>query len=206
MKTRSVLMVSFLSLFVSLAVAAPGDPSVMLKTVSKELTKALAASKPRLRKHRHISENIIKRIVLPHMDVQSMARSALGRNSWRKATSKERRDYMRYFNAMLVRTYAESLSTYSDERVTFYPVRGGYKGRSFVQVYSTIARKPASPLRVTYNMWLRSGRWKVYDFSVNGVSMVQSYRSQFASQVAKGGMKRLIKTLAHRSGHFNYVP
>jgi len=64
-----------------------------------------------------------------------------------------------------------------------------------VQVYSTIIRSGAPSVTLNYRVVKIGNEWKIYDFTAEGVSMVQSYRSQFADALNRGGLTELTKQL-----------
>ena len=99
-------------------------------------------------------------------------------------------------------TYASALANYRDQTVKFYPVRGGYAGKSSVQVNSVIERTDGPSIPVKYRMVYDGSEWKLYDMSVEGVSMLDSFRSQFADQLSRvGDMEALLQRLSsHNSG------
>jgi phospholipid transport system substrate-binding protein len=84
--------------------------------------------------------------------------------------------------------------------VHFFPVRGGYEGKNNLEVISQIERPDGPPVKVSYRM-VYKGSWKIYDLNVEGISMLGSFRSQFADQLANGNIDALIQTLKeHNSG------
>ena len=98
-----------------------------------------------------------------------------------------------------MRTYASPLAEYNDESIKFHPIRGGYNKR-FVRVKSIIVRPNASNIPLVYSLIYKRGRWKIYDLSVEGVSLLESFRSQFSEQLQTYSMNELIeKMVRHNS-------
>lgn len=188
----------FLSLLVfgvaSLAVAI-ASPVAMLESASQRILHSLQANRAEIKRNPQLANSIVRRIVLPHIDVNIMARSVLGRNIWRKTSGQQRKQFIREFTNLVINTYASAFLIYTDEKIKFYPVRGGYQNKSYLQVKSVIMQKGGPPISVNYSVVAVRGRWKVYDFNVNGVSLVRSYRAQFAREVTVGGMPKLLQTL-----------
>jgi phospholipid transport system substrate-binding protein len=80
-------------------------------------------------------------------------------------------------------------------------VRGGYQGKSTIQVSSEIERPDGPSVSVTYRLVQKGSGWKLYDMSVEGVSMLESFRSQFSDLLESGDMNKLIQQLAaHNRG------
>ena len=137
---------------------------------------------------------IVNRNLLPHIDLNRMSASVVGRY-WRKASGSQRAKFKREFSYLVTTTYAAALSSYDGDRVRFYPLRVNYQSRPTVTVRSVIMRRNGQRIPVSYNVVRRGGRWKVYDFSIENVSMVRSYRSQFAGVLSSRGFSGLVQKL-----------
>ena len=103
----------------------------------------------------------------------------------------------------MISTYSATLASYDGDRVQFYPERGNGNaaGQTIVTIDSVIIRRNGQRIPISYNLNKNGGQWKIYDFSIEGISLVQSYRSQFAETLTQGGMPALLKRLiAHNRG------
>ena len=167
-------------------------PVSMLQGVSKRMLAQLEQRQGRLTYA--MITNIVNRTIVPVMDVRRMSGMVVGREYWRGATSSQRSNFITQFKRLVINTYADALKSYNDDRVKFYPLRGGASG-SVVRVKSLLIRKNGQEIPMNYNLIKRGGHWKVYDFSIEGVSLVRNYRSQFSSTLRKGGMPQLIARL-----------
>ncbi|MGA8863457.1 MAG: ABC transporter substrate-binding protein [Gallionella sp.] len=137
--------------------------------------------------------------VLPHFDFQRMTRLAVGRN-WRTATPEQQQALVTEFRDLLVRTYTKVFTVYRDQTIDVKPLRMAPDDTEVT--VSTVISKPGSqPTSVDYEMEKAPDGWKVFDISVEGVSMVMSYRGTFASQVQQDGIDGLIKTLTEKNAN-----
>ncbi|EKD77932.1 MAG: Toluene tolerance protein Ttg2D [uncultured bacterium] len=118
---------------------------------------------------------------------------------WRSATAAQRAQFKQEFSYLVTTTYAAALSSYDNDKVFFQPLRENFAGRQTVQVNSVIVRKNGQRIAVNYNVVRAGDKWRVYDFSIENVSMVQSYRSQFASVLAQGGMPALLTRIQNHN-------
>ena len=162
--------------------------------VLRELSsdESLLSDRPRL--FQFVNEN-----VAPHFDCQRMSRRVLGRH-WSKATGDQREGFIAAFRNLLVRTYATALAGYKDQSIDVLPGRLRHGGAE-ATVRMTITRSGSLPLPITYEMGHAENTWKIYDLSIDGVSLVITYRTSFAAEVRKGGMDGLIKRLkVHNEG------
>lgn len=190
----------FLLLQVSIAIAV-GSPVDMLKTTANQTIQALKQNRATLKTNPRVVYSIINRLLLPHVDVYAMSRSALGPRVWNSATPAERQQFSQEFVRVVVRTYASALANYSDEQVEFLPLRMDDQSASQVQVDSNILRPDGPPIRLSYSVVRRGGGWKVYDMSVEGVSLLQSFRADFAEQLANGSLSALIQQLRAKNNN-----
>lgn len=193
---KKILAVFFsLMILFCMSANAAADPVNMLRSVADQLIASLKAHKTNLRNNPSLVYSIATRIVVPHADVAEMSKRVLPPRIWQQATSGQRSEFQSEFTTLLVRTYASALAEYNDQTVQFYPVRGGYAGKSNVRVDSQIIRSDGPSISVSYKLMLEGSQWKLYDMSVEGISMLESFRSQFADKLSSGNMADLIKDL-----------
>jgi len=195
----SVLSVCLLWMTSLVALAADPEPVAILKQTSSQLIRVLQANISRIRRDHTFVERQVRQIVVPHFSIEIMSRSVIGRNYWAKATPKQRHNFQREFTNLVIRTYSAPLSDYNGDRVNFYPYRGSIGKASRVVVRSIIIRPSGQRIPVNYRLVKTGSTWKVYDFSVEGISMVQSYRSQFSPVLQKQGMAGLVEKIRQNS-------
>ncbi len=193
MKLRSLLLL--ILLLASSCFAATNSPVVMLDNTAKQLISELKSNRLRIKKNQEAVFNIVRRLLLPKVDVRAMSRSVLGRNNWKKASIRERVNFQKEFVKLVIRTYARAISKYRNETIQFFPVRGGYAGKRRIVVKSIINRSSGPKIPINYRLRYLHGKWLVYDFSVEGVSLIQSFRSQFRLQLKNGKLETLIAKL-----------
>jgi len=119
------------------------------------------------------------------VDWNEMAKRALGRY-WRGRTDEEKREFIYLFGRLLEKTYLEKVKGYSGEKVIYLGdrVEGGYAlGKA------KIITKQDKEIKVLYRMKKVQGKWMVYDVSVEGVSLINNYRTQFNSILARSSPK-----------------
>lgn len=176
------------------------SPLGMLQSTSQRMLAELKANKPQLKSNPGIINRIVRTVVVPHVNLPAMSRTVLGRDAWSTATPAQRQQFMQEFTTMVIRTYSSSLSAYNDQKVEFFPLRGGSEG-SQVEVDSRIIQSDGPSIAVSYRLTRDGGDWKIYDFSVEGVSMLESFRSQFAAQLERGNLEQLLQTMRrHNAG------
>ena len=180
--------------------AAGTDPVSVLNSVANQLIEKLKVNKTNLHDNPQLVYTLAESVVVPHADISEMAKRVLPPATWKSATSPQRAQFEKEFATLLVHTYASALANYNDQSIHFFPVRGGANS-STTQVDSKIDRADGPPIAVSYRMVNRGGAWKMYDMTIEGISMLESFRAQFSDLLAQGNMNALLARLAaHNSG------
>lgn len=178
---------------------AISSPVELLQNTSNQLISALQRNQATLKTKPQIVYGIVNQILLPHVDVMSMSSKALGREAWLSATPRQKQAFAQQFVTLLIRTYSSALAQYTNERVNFLPLRGDYNNQSRVQVNSVIVRESGPSINLSYRTMRVGGQWMLYDFSVDGVSIIESFRSQFVEELQHSGIDGLISKLAEHN-------
>ena len=134
--------------------------------------------------------------VMPNVNFEVMTRSAVG-PQWRSATPEQRTKLQAEFKVLLVRVYAGALTQIKDQTVEVtktVPVPSSTQ----VVVQSEVRGK-GEPIKLDYRLDKQAETWKIIDVNVGGIWLVQSYRTQFAQEITKGGVDGLITTLTERN-------
>lgn len=192
------VVIFFQSLFFSQSLgAAQSTPVPMLEQTANEIISTLKDHKETLKSHPALIYQAVEKYLLPNVDVAGMSRSVLGRQAWNKASPAERIEFSRAFTRLVIRTYSSPLAQYSDETMQFFPVRGSLSTR-FIRVNSMIVRSKGQNIPLSYSLVSKDGTWKIYDMSVEGVSLLQSFKSQFAQVLQNSTMREVIKQMNER--------
>jgi phospholipid transport system substrate-binding protein len=142
--------------------------------------------------------DLVEAKILPHFNFNRMTRLAMGKN-WSKAAPDQQQELVKEFRTLLVRTYSNALSTYSDAAIKVEPLKNTGGETDTTVKTRVIQDSGQEPVPIDYSMEKTTDGWKVYDVTVAGVSLVTNYRSTFNNQVREGGVEKLIKTLADKN-------
>jgi phospholipid transport system substrate-binding protein len=139
--------------------------------------------------------------VLLHFDFRRMSQWVLGRN-WKEATPEQRERFTSEFRDLLVGTYSQALLNYNDQRIEYLPVQRK-PGDTEVTVKTEVKQTGGQPdIPIYYSFYKnKDGEWKVYDITIEGVSLVTNYRSVYASKIREKGMDALIAEIADNNKH-----
>lgn len=159
----------------------------METTVEQIIT--LTKDKTLVKKMRH---DRIDRIVSPLFDYALMAKLSLGKRTWKSIGRKERKHFVSLFTKRLKDSYLDKLDLYTDEKIVFESLKPVKKR---LHLSSFILQK-GEKKEVLYKFY-RSKRngWQIYDIDVLGVSIIQTYRSQFADILKKDSFDTLLDKL-----------
>lgn len=186
------LFISFGLLSANIA-HAEENPAELVKNVTDKVLAKLAEDKDRIGKDKGLVNEYVNEFVLPNFDFGYMSQLVLGKY-WRKASADERSAFTEEFRTLLVRTYANSLTNYSDQEVEYLPWRAG-SDPDDTKVGVEIIPQAGPSIPIDYALHRVDGKWKVYDVSVDGLSLVTNYRRSFGKKAKTDGVAALIKEL-----------
>lgn len=130
----------------------------------------------------------INAIVSPMFDFELMAKLTLGKKHWPGLPREKKEKFTGRYIELLKSSYLEKLTLYTDEKVLFEPPVQ-VKGK--VQVPTQLVSKDRKT-SILYKLYKSGESWKVYDLEIQGVSIIRSYRSQFAEILKTGTIDDLL--------------
>lgn len=184
--------IAFLLLILGIAVPGlAGEPTDQVQQTTDKILSIVsdpilkAASKAEERRKR------IRSAVDERFDWEEMARRSLARH-WAQRTDEEKKEFLRLFREVLEQTYLDKVEGYSGEKVQYEreTIDGDY---AVVQV--KIITKKNVDIPVEYRLKKKGNDWLVYDISIEGVSLVNNYRTQFNSILSGASYGELVKRL-----------
>ena len=184
------------------AAAGAGSTAQQLaKEVTTSIVEELTSRRESLRNDPQGVYELVDRLILPHFDFERMSRRVLGKR-WKEASPGQRRRFVPAFRSMLVRTYATMLNEYRGQTLIWLDPVARKKDDEIV-IPVQVELSASQPVRVAYLMHGNGTDWKVFDVSVDGVSLVTNYRSSFRSEIARHGIEGLIERLEARNAKTN---
>ena len=190
-----------LALVLSLAVvtltgrwALAGVPSDQLRGQIDRVIKVL--EDPELKKEGHAKDRraAVRKIANDIFDFSETARRSLGRH-WQGRTPAERDEFVQLFSDLLERSYISKIETYGGEKIQYTAERAD---GDLATVSTRIITKNGTEVPVDYRMIKRADRWLVYDVSIEGVSLVSNYRTQFNKIIQTTSYNELVSKLRNK--------
>ena len=185
--------------------AATTQPDDILKQVARKMISELNNRRVDLKGDPVKVQGLVEEILLPSVDVINSSKLVLGKY-WRRASKEQKIGFIKEFRTLLLRFYSSALAEYLNNNnepldinmINFHPVHLA-EGREDITVRSTVKPKKGEPVPVNYHMHLTRKGWKVYDVSVEGVSVITTYKTSFASEIRQQGLDSLIASLSERN-------
>ena len=130
----------------------------------------------------------INEIVTPMFDFALMAKLTLGRQYWPDLPQEKKEKFTQFYIELLKTSYLDKLALYTDEKIIFEPPA---QVKKKVQIPTQLVSKDRRT-SILYKLYKPAEDWKVYDLEIQGVSIIRSYRSQFAEILESGTIDDLL--------------
>ncbi|MCY3750675.1 MAG: ABC transporter substrate-binding protein [Gammaproteobacteria bacterium] len=192
----------FLAIFLlpALSVTSPAQEidkpeDVILGTVDSVIAR-INAEREMLEAQPETVYDLINDLIIPVFDFNNMSRWILGKY-WKEASEEQRATFTSEFKALLVRTYAKAVLGFSNERVTYLETLTGSKPNIVMVKTEIVSDGSVTP--VNYTMHISDGSWKVVNVAFEGISLVETYRKSFASEIRNNGLETLLQKLVDKN-------
>jgi len=189
---RKLLVGVGVTLFLASSVAA--EAASALKTLETQVNRVLAVLRdPALKapSASKIREEKVLEVAEPMFDELELSRRTMARH-WEKLNPEQQKEFVTLFRKVLEKAYMNKILAYTNEQIVFDKENMLAPDRTEVE---TRIITSSTQIPITYRLILRDGTWKVYDVVIEGVSLVQNYRSQFNEILAKSSPKELLDIL-----------
>lgn len=190
-KTRIILRTFALILGAALAVAAPAQEKEIAEDLAVRNAKVIESLQA-LRKEDSLTvdtaRKLIQEQISPIIDFQAVSSRATGKY-WRRASDSEKEDIARSFRTMLERTYSRLLARYTDQTMSILDSKPRDDGKTVVTA------EAAGEGRTVMLEYVFGKDKKIVDIKVEGLSLIDNYRRQFAQIAKKGGVAGLVEKL-----------
>jgi phospholipid transport system substrate-binding protein len=179
------------------AAAQELGPDELVRKVTAEVLEAIQKDKQLQAGDRRKALALAEEKILPLVDFREATRLAVGR-AWSSANPDQRDRLTKQFQTMLVRIYSNAIGIYRGQTMRVQPVKMA-PGATDVTVRNQYLSPGRPPTSVEYAMHKTPQGWKLYDITVEGVSLVLTYRGEFEQIVRESGVEGLIQRLDERN-------
>jgi phospholipid transport system substrate-binding protein len=170
-----------------------GDPAAMVKgTVGQVLEVLSDKQMPQELRQRKVIE-----IVGGRFDFTDMARSSLGYN-WKKLSPAQQEQFVPLFTAFMEDAYLSKIDSYSGQKIQFLGQNAAEADTAEVKSVVQPADSSDQPIRINYLVKQTDGDWKVYDVTVDDISITANYRNQFNRMIDQQGFNGLLSAMREK--------
>ncbi|OGW20319.1 MAG: hypothetical protein A3K09_03510 [Nitrospinae bacterium RIFCSPLOWO2_12_FULL_47_7] len=137
------------------------------------------------------NRKLLREVIDARFSYEQMGMRSLAQD-WNDRTPEEKKQFVDLFGKLLENSYASKIETYRDEKINYVEevIKDGY-----AMVKTEIVRK-SDTIPVDYKLININGQWLIYDFIIEGVSIIRNYRSQFSKIIQKESYGGLVKKLS----------
>ncbi|MFK5985384.1 MAG: ABC transporter substrate-binding protein [Pseudomonadota bacterium] len=177
------------------------EPRLLIQEMSGQFENEMIEHQSDIKKDLSIADELIHKHLVPNVNFLLMSRYVLGKN-WKKADAAQQDEFVGLFKSLLIRFYSKAFVEYLKKHqiekgmINILPYRAK-SGSKYAKVKTEITVEPGAPkVQVKYTLFnSKTKGWKIYDISVEGISLVTSYRSSFKNIIAKEKINGLLNHL-----------
>ncbi len=182
----------------SLAWAATGEPTALIKQVTEQVLQILDDPKLQGPEKRQERQQRMQQISHEVFDWEEMAKRALARH-WRERTPPQQQEFVALFRDLVERSYMTRLEAAAGERQNILYTGEQVDGTRAVVKTRVVTRRNLE-VPIDYRLNKADGRWQIYDVVIEGISLVNNYRSQFNRILASSSYDDLVQKMKSRQG------
>ena len=174
--------------------AAAATPDQIVRETTEKMQSLIRDNHAKYAADQQGFYKVVDEVLVPRFDVRYIAQLVLGRN-WRGASEEQRTRFTQAFKLMLIRSYADTLLEYYDSvKANWQPLHMSPEVTD-VTVRTTLERTNGQPLPIGFSMHKVDNDWKVYDISVEAISLIANFRSQIGAEVKRTSIDDVIARL-----------
>lgn len=143
-----------------------------------------------------LKKDKIRAISQEMFDFNELSKRTLAQN-WNKLTTEQQKEFIQLYKSILEDAYADKILSYTDEKIVF--TKEVSLTEKTVEVQSTVYRR-TTEIPIYYRVILKDKVWRVYDVVIEGVSLINNYRSQFREILSNKPPESLLETLRKKVG------
>lgn len=169
------------------------NPAQLVDSVAKQLLTDLEAHREQYRKNPGQVRKLVDKYLLPYFDTEYAARLVLAKH-WRTATPEQRKTFVDAFYQSMLSNYGNALLDFTADRMKILPYQGKPDDKN-ATVRTEIRRSNGTVVPVNYTLRKTENGWKAFDVTIEGVSYVKSFRTDFGTEIDQKGLDAVIKRL-----------
>jgi len=188
---RKSIVVLFVAMFLALPLMANelDDLKITMQSKVDEIMKTL--KNPKLLQCEQDMK--ISQLADGMFDYELMAKLSIGKRNWRKFSASQRKEFIELFVVRMKESYTQKAHLLSDEKVTVEDAVQVKPKRVYLTV---LIHGSKNNTDIKYKYYKdRSGKWLIYDVEIAKISILQTYRAQFAEVLSSKSVEELLHEL-----------
>jgi len=150
-------------------------------------------------------EQKLRSIAESHFDFREMAKSAIGYH-WKTLTPAQQAEFVPLFTTFIEDAYLSRIESYSVEKINqqiqssmIQFIKQTSTGPDYAEVFSTVVLQDRKdPIAVNYEMRRDGSEWKIYDITIDAISVIANYRNQFNRVLNSDGYDKLVSIIRQK--------
>ena len=176
------------------AAAAAQPPDQMIRQTTEKVQALIQQNRAQYESDGASFKRMVDEQIVPRFDQQAIGRHVLGRH-WKDASDEQKSRFVAAFKNSLVQSYADALLKYHDAVQTQWKPVHAAPDAAEATVHVVLNRKDGQPIPLAFSVHRAGEDWKVFDVSVEGISLATTFRSQFNAEIKQNGLDALIQRL-----------
>ncbi|MBU0966145.1 MAG: ABC transporter substrate-binding protein [Proteobacteria bacterium] len=190
-QTTAIFMYCLFALLLKADEAAClNSPAEYMQSAVEEIMAILKTDQLELVENSQYKRKLILTVVRHHFDFKEMSKLTMGKY-WKDLSDADKGHFVEIFSRLIENSYIDKIEAYSDEKIIFLK-ESVRENKSLVP---TLIKHNNLDIPISYKLYKTQDRWRVYDVVIEGVSLVQNYRSQFNSIIMKEKYAGLVKRI-----------
>lgn len=192
----AISLVAMVATFVTLGAANAADepgPKELIEASAQKMLKELDANRAAYRKEPKRVHQLVDEVLLPHFDTTYAARMVLGKH-WRTATADQRQRFIGAFYQSLLENYGSALLEFTADKLVVLPFKSEPNATS-ATVRTEVKTSSGTRVPVNYTMRKTESGWKAWDVTIEGISYVRNFRTDFGAEIDQRGLDAVIQRL-----------
>jgi len=190
-RSKSIAGAALLVLSLVSASAIAASPTGQIQGAIDRVIKILNREDLKAKAKKEARQELLRTEIRPVFDFEEMSKRSLGIH-WRKRTPEERAQFVKLFAELLENSYLGKIESYKGEQIRY--VKESID-TPYAVVNTIIVTSREQEIPVDYRMLLEGDRWRIYDVVIEGISLVNNYRSQFAGILQNSSFDELVGKL-----------
>lgn len=179
-----------------LTLASPAQavtPDEFITDAVEVLAESLEGRRSELADDQDALYKLVDDLLLPRFDRKMAAQQVLARH-WRGASEEQRTRFIESFYSILVQRYADGVLDFEPDRIKVLPFRGDVSKRT-ATVKTTVDLEDGTNISVNYTLLNKKPGWMMFDVTIEGVSYIRNFRTEFDSEIKSTSLEEVIVRL-----------